>query len=458
MDEAGPPRVLLGNFEVEDEWARGEPGLPRLSGAAGRAVVNRMDEFALLLAGPADHVVLKEEPDPDYLRYLVDLGIPLPAVLTPRSQDPQRTVTEDALSDPELTAALSALAATGARLWPHGVSDREERLAEVTGLPLATAAAPVCKTVNSKVYSRLAADQLGLRQPAGMACRDIAEFTAACDQARSWLAAGRPAVVKDAYGVSGKGMVVVTDGRDLDRVERMVTRQARRAGRDEVGLVVEEWVDKDLDLNYQFTVARDGTTRFDFVKEAITVAGVHHGHRMPATLDPATMAQLRETAGLLGRRLAADGYFGVVGVDAMLDPRGGLYPVTEINARNNMSTYQERLCARFVGPDDTALAMRYSVRLRDRLPFATLRRELDGLLLDTGSPVGLVVNNVATLNAGLPAPGESATGGGSATGRRAVEGRLYGLVVAATPDHATALDRQVRDRLADLTRGAADDS
>src|SRR3954469_3608370 len=126
--------VFLGNFEVEEQWARGEHTLPRVSAAGGSAVVNHMDEFALLLAGPDDHVVLKAAPDPDYLDYLTCLGIALPAVHVVAEQDPLRTVTEDALVDPALLDRLSRL---DARLTAHGVSEVEERLAEATGLPLA---------------------------------------------------------------------------------------------------------------------------------------------------------------------------------------------------------------------------------------------------------------------------------------------------------------------------------
>ena len=99
------PLVFLGDFEVEQQWARGEHTLPRVSAAGGNAVVNHMDEFALLLAGPDDHVVLKTRPDPAYLDYLTGLGIQLPTVHVVARQDPQLTVTEDALADPELLSA-----------------------------------------------------------------------------------------------------------------------------------------------------------------------------------------------------------------------------------------------------------------------------------------------------------------------------------------------------------------
>jgi Pre ATP-grasp domain/ATP-grasp domain len=440
---AGGSLVLLGNFEVENEWAAGESGLPQLAMAESRVVVNRMDEFALLLAEPSDYVVLKAFPDQAYLAYLERLGLALPAVLAPGRQDPQRTVTEDVLADPALLATLSGL--TGARLWPHGVSDREERLAASAGLPLAPPPAAVCKLVNSKVYSRRIAAELGLRQPLGLACRDLDELARACEQARAWQAAGRTVVCKDAYGVSGKGILVLRSSRVLDQLHRMIVRQAGRSGRQDVGLVLEEWVAKDADLNYQFTVGRGGKVTLDFVKEAVTDGGVHRGHWMPAGLADAHMRELQEAACLLGGRLARDGYFGVVGVDALLGSGQRLYPVIEINARNNMSTYQERLRHAFIGSGRAALATHYPLRLRDPLPFAALTAALDGTLFTRQAGTGLLINNFATVNAG------------AALGARSFEGRLYGIVVADTRDRVVSLDGEIRARLAALTQGARDE-
>lgn len=430
---AGTPFVLLGNFEVEDEWARDEVGVPVFGGRASTAIVNRMDEFAVLLAGPDDHVVLKSAPDPDYLAYLEQLGIELPGILLTDEHDPAATVTADALRSPRLLAALRSLAANGAYLLPHGMSLPEQRLCELTGLAPALPAVPVVKAVNSKIYSRRVATELGLPQAVGWECESVAELAAAAKEAARVVEAGHRVGVKDAYGVSGKGIMVVEDTHRLDQLVRMVTRRAQRSGDQRLALVIEVWADKALDLNYHFTVARDGTVRFDFVKEALTENGVHKGHRFPARLSAEHAAQLLVTSEQLGRRLAADGFHGVVGVDAITTTDGDLLPVLEINARNNMSTYQTGLQERFMGPGTVALARQYDLRLTGPVSFATLRDRLGDLLFTPERGTGLVVNNFATVNAAAPEPGDT----------RPYAGRLYGLLMARTQQQLTDLDNSV---------------
>src|SRR3712207_7045576 len=83
--------------------------------------------------------------------------------------------------------------------------------------------------------------------------------------------------------------------------------------------------------NYQFTIGRDGGHQFDFIKQAVTERGVHRGHIMPADLDPSARTAVYAAADRLAPRLRSDGYFGIVGVDAILGSDGTMYPVLEIN-------------------------------------------------------------------------------------------------------------------------------
>jgi hypothetical protein len=442
--EATNPLVLIGNFEVENRWAEGELGLPSVGVSGTRAIVNRMDEFGLLLGGAEDYVILKEPPDPDYIAYLVDLGLSLPTVLTVGAQDPTRVVTEDAVADPDLIARIAALGPRHAHLWPHGISELEEHLGHLTGLPLAGPAAATCKMVNSKIYSRLVADATGVRQAEGRVCVDVDAWELACDWARGRLHTGCPVVLKDAYGVSGKGLLVVRDTQRLGHVEKMIRRRADRTGTQQLALVVEEWLPKRTDLNYQFTIDRDGGVHFDFVREAVTVDGVHQGHRIPPQLSRGQRDEIRDTATALGRRLAADGYFGIVGVDALITTDDLLIPMIEINARNNMSTYQERLRQRFFNDDQAVLARQCSLRLSRRLGFDELRRRLSGLLIGRDQPTGVLVNNFATVNAAAPVDQDG--------DRRTVphdpfDGRLYLIIVGGTRDQVAAIDRELVARL-----------
>ena len=427
--------VLLGNFEVENQWAQGEP---RLGGSVARtaALVNRMDEFALLLGGEQDHVVLKSYPDLDYLEFLQGLGFGLPAIHTVSEQHPDRTVTEDALTDAGLLAGLSRIPAPVA-LAPHGISVLEEELAKRTGMTLTGPSAAVCKAVNSKVYSRRLAERIGLRQPTGWACETQEELDAALPEAEKLLEAGEVLLIKEAFGVSGKGIATVESQQRLRRVTQLLRRSAERLGTNRVNVVVERLVVKTSDLNYQFTVGSDGSVCFDFVKEAHTVRGVHHGHRFPVPLTGAQRASLEVAAARIGHELAADGYYGVVGVDAMLEPGGGVLPIVEINARNNMSTYQRRIEAEFMKPGQLALAKHYVLQLTAPIGFAAVSECLGELLLARPGQSGLVVNNFATVNAASGAAG-------------GFHGRLYGVLLGADDCEVERMDAEVARRLGRL--------
>ncbi|GAA0975117.1 ATP-grasp domain-containing protein [Nocardiopsis tropica] len=440
-DEPDPVLVLLGNIEVEEQWAKGEVGLPTISSGATRAVTHRMDEFALLLGGPSDHVLLKTAPDPDFHAYLQDYGLSLPRAHAVGAQQAGRTVTEDVLEDPATLGLLTELGRAGAYLAPHGMSELEERLAERCGLGLATSPAELCKRVNSKIFSRRLADRLGLRQPAGVCCETPEDLADAVRFAEDHLSQGRKVVVKDAYGVSGKGVMVVGDERRLAWLKRTAERAGRRGGR--LGLVVEEWIPKAKDLNYQVLIAKDGTVEFDFVKEAITADGVHKGHRIPAGLS-AEHEDAVHRAGLdIGGALAAEGYRGVAGIDALVGADGHVYPIIEINARYNMSTYQAALQETFMWKGSSAEARQYPLRLHARLPFALLRKEIEHLLVKTPGDTGVVINNFATVNAV----------GGPTQGKRYFDGRLYAFLVGPDEESVASLDGRLGSVLSSLEEG-----
>ncbi|MFY1693128.1 ATP-grasp domain-containing protein [Plantactinospora sp. WMMB782] len=431
--------VLVCNFEAENWWAEGHVGLPAPRFSAPTSVVARMEEHGILLAGADDVLLLKHPLDPGYRDYLSRLGMPLPTVLVPENVRADRSTTEDVLDSPELLRRLAALGAAGARLLPMGTTVLEQKLADRCGLPLAVPDATTFARVNSKIYSRRLTEAAGLRAVPGDCCETRDDLAAVLGRRRAALTDGVRLVVKDAYGVSGKGLLLLDRPETADRLLRMVDRRAERTGDDRLHVVVEEWVEKSHDLNYQLTVSADGRATLDFVKRAITENGVHKGHLMPVALTPAQQAELTRAVEAVGARLHTDGYAGVVGVDAVVATGGELYPVLEINARLNMSSYQggvTELCQR---PGQVALARHYPLRLAAPVSFAEVARTL-APVLDRDDGQRFVVTCFGTVNADADRPPP-------------FDGRLYALLVAADPERLSALDDAAGALLAGLAPG-----
>lgn len=435
-----PPTVLLGNFDVEQQWSKGEPGLPAPTTDMATAVVASTDELVLLLGHRADWAVVKSQPDPGLMEELERVGLTLPSILVTDGNDPTRTVTEDALVSPVLLDRLRDIARCGGRLAPHGFSHVEAALCAATGLTPPMSSADIAKAVNSKVFSRRLCREEGIEQPPGWECENLPELMALGDAIRSRIADGVTIAVKAAYGVSGKGIMTLDKVDGFDRLTRMLTRRAERTGDVSLPVVIEEWQDKQTDLNYHFTVGANGQVRFDFVLEAVTDSGTHRGHRLPARLQGDHEDRLNDCATTIGRALAAEGYQGPVGVDAIVCTDGTLFPVIEINARNNMSTYVTRVRELIADAGSVGLALQVDLRLSRPVRFDEVACVLQGVGLDASWRHGFLMTCFASVNA--------AARFADSSGR--FRGRLHGVAIGRTRADVERLEDEVRARLCTL--------
>jgi phosphoribosylaminoimidazole carboxylase (NCAIR synthetase) len=428
--------VLICNFEAEAEWATGHVGMPAPALSSSTALVRRMEELGVLLAGADDVLVTKHPLDEDYRSYLSDLGLPVPTVLVPEHATPDRPTAADALDSPALQRRLTELAADGARLLPMGTSRLEQELARACGLPLAVPGAATFERVNSKIYGRRLTEAAGLHAVPGDCCETVDELEAVLRRRLSGPDAAERIIVKDAYGVSGKGLLILDDPGKADRLLRMARRRAERTGDSRLEVVVENWIPKRCDLNYQVTITSGGETSLDFVKQALTENGVHKGHLMPADLTARQHAQIEHAAHVVGRHLHADGFRGVAGVDAIVGSDETIYPVLEINARLNMSTYQGSVTELLQPPGHMALAKHYPLRMMRERTFGELRQALGGVL-EPRADERFIVTCFGTVNA-------------SSHTQPPFEGRLYALLVAPDRDRLTALDQAAQAALDQL--------
>ncbi|GAK40303.1 hypothetical protein TCA2_2793 [Paenibacillus sp. TCA20] len=435
--------IYINNFEVEEQWKQEHTlKLPSLTVGSSVELVNRMEELGVFLAGKGDYVLLKESPDPEMMTDAKSLGFGNSLLLTMCNNAPKLNITENVLDCESTLNRLREIAGHNTvYLVPFGVSAKEEELSKLVGIPLAVPSADIFQKVNDKGYSRRLNRELGIRQINGRECSTIEELKQGFDELSYLLEEGGTLVLKDALGVSGKGITVIGDRQRFDKVLKMLEQQSRKKETRSINYVLEEWIDKICDLNYQFLIDRNGRVEFLCVKESLVENGVHQGHVMPSRLTEAQIEILQEAAQLIGKAMFADGYYGMVGIDAILDQEGRLYPNLEINARFNMSTYQTNLQDRLIGQEQCGLAKKYTLTLKDYFPYPELKALLSAFIYSPQSRQGFIINNFATVNAAYKEPGSLFTG------------RLYGLLVADSREALLELDASIDHKLREWEAG-----
>lgn len=428
--------VWMSNFEAERFWTdKKAVQLPRLSQPEDAAIINRLEETSLFLAEAPDLLILRERSDQEFLDYLTELGYRLPTILHADPPDNQTPIAEAVLANQHLCSLLSQSSPDGDRPFflPYAKTALEEQIGEKAGLQCLGPRAEVCAKINSKVYSRTLSRELGLRTIKGWECESFGEIEAAFKGASRNLTMGQTLVLKESMGVSGKGLLIVDSERRAQQTLAMLKRKERNDS--QFAFVLEQWVDKLKDINYQIFISASGQVELLAIKEIIAQKGVHLGHRFPPTLSRSQIECYEQAGQAIGERLFKEGYTGVVGIDSIIDHNHEIYPVLEINARFNMSTYQLGI-ERLIRPDAKVIAKAYPLQLKERLPFGRLIELIGPHLFRKGaSDEGVIIQNFATVNANNDSSGQP------------FKGRLY-LLLMGEDDHQLArLDRIITGRL-----------
>lgn len=398
--------VFLGNVASEHLWEpAGTVRFPYVANERVRRVVNRCDELQLFVAGAGDAVITRRPLDAAFTDYLASAGLALPPVDSPATSDDALTLGELALADDALVARLAARAPSC--LVPYAGTPPEAALGLRIGARLAAADPALCARLNDKAEARRLAQAAGLDVTAGRVCGVDELVPAYHDLARRF----QRVAFKELYGVSGRGIVLVDSPARADVFRRALARRFAAAGAagggaaGGGGLLVEGWYEATASLNCQFLIG-DGAVYPYFAGAQLLDGGMFIGSVLPAAaaLPADEVARHMAGAGRAAEELARLGYRGVAGIDTLATRDGELFPVIEINARFNFSTYFYA-ARRLLGSPPAAVGRWFELRLERALSF-------DGLL--------------AALGAG---------GGGAATGRGCLV-MTFGSVNANVTDGA----------------------
>ncbi|MGW4398015.1 hypothetical protein ACWEHA_22230 [Amycolatopsis nivea] len=300
----------FGTFDAERWWRPAD--LAALPAAPGGTAADDMDELLAAACSPGDLLLTRRAPAPEIRASLADCGIEFDhhAVAAPPGTPIERAIDAETLAGRPETAPYAVLPDTVALAARIGRAER---------FP----AAETVAEVNSKTWSHALARSLGL-PGAGVVVRSAAELAAAVGT--------RPSVVKDPYGVSGRASLEVTTPGVLRAVTRTLEAQKAR-----VELLVQPRFERRTDFSAHLRVDPEGW-------EMLGVQVMHNRGFRHAGSEPAPDELLAELAhagygeilAAVAEALAAAGYRGPAGVDAMVRTDGTLVPVLEINARQSL--------------------------------------------------------------------------------------------------------------------------
>ncbi|MFC1419779.1 hypothetical protein [Streptacidiphilus cavernicola] len=324
--------VRFGSCDAERRWRpSGLAQLPALRDPRSEQLLRGMDELQAVLCGPDDVLLTHRRPAAVFGEMMRAAGFGARHLVVPG--DPGLPVEDRLAADgPRGLEGLAGLEdLEGLAAEPYAVLPGTA--AAVERLGLLGAALPeleAVRTVNSKTWST----RLGLP--------GSGQVVTSLDGLRQ--AAGDRCVVKDPYGVSGQGNIVVDSPTRLAMVERALGR----CPEDRIELVVQPLFEPAADFAAHLTVGPDGEVVWHGIRQIVNEGHAYRGSTAP---EPGLLRQLdrasyRECVEGVARAAAEEGYRGPLSVDSMTTTAGELIPVLEVNARLSPGLIAQRLGVR----------------------------------------------------------------------------------------------------------------
>lgn len=371
----GKSVVWLFNMNVADEW--GQPSqhfISRLNESV-MSPANQWNELGVLnsfLARNGDILILNEEAKENGLfEYWESIGLKMPNInaIYISNVGYHTSVTQAMLQ----VGNLDRVRYLGADhvLSCFGYSQVEEQFSLQTGLPLMGSPPDIAEKVNSKAVVKDLCSQLGLPTPAGRVCYSTMELE---ETSLELFRSFNKIVVKEPYGSSGKGMIIV---KSMDRIFKLASKFVNQDCQLEHKLcwIVEGWYeDISCSHNTQYLIYPSGEIVYMGTAEQILKKQVYEGNIIESNWRNSFVPLLKDQQLEMVRHIAKQGYHGLAGIDSLLRHDGTAFPVIEINGRINMSTYAFVLLDR-LGHTSNAVLKTYTLKCTEQLSLKKFIRQ-----------------------------------------------------------------------------------
>ncbi|MDK8189490.1 hypothetical protein QP794_05270 [Paenibacillus sp. UMB7766-LJ446] len=454
--EAGvTPTIVMGTFDPETRWRDlNLAKLPAMPDKDRESIVLCMDELLFPFCGPDDILYSRCKIDPGLYEYLNGLGFYFRSRHHFDLSDAERSLPEpDLFKQCMFSLALDGqqreeiLIHNVKQLSPYAITADTEEYLHAAGLLGSLPDHETVKRVNSKFYSNRLLSRIGEK------CYGTEVNSALEVQAVGNTLLNRGAyLLKDPFGVSGKGNMLIENEAMQRRIAEHLEKQERRGLHSQ--FLLEPLLRKETDFSSHWFIRESGETDFISVQRMLNQQQNYGGS---IRADEAMILLLRnagyfDTMEKALRILSEDGYHGFVCFDSMILEGGDVVPIVEINARKSMGLINAYLDKGWETYGHTGLLTFLSLGLPEGFAFGRLLDALhiSGLLFTGQGAYGIVPLSSNTVMVNDILTSRRITEGVQSK-RGMPKGRLYFSVVGRDDEHRSELIVSLRQVLADLS-------
>ncbi|MFC9708823.1 hypothetical protein ACFTRD_11720 [Paenibacillus sp. NPDC056933] len=427
--------------------------LPAMPDKDRESIVLCMDELLFPFCGPDDILYSRCKIDPKLYDYLNGLGFSFRSRYHFDLNDETKSLPGPDIFNP----CIFILAAGGLQpetllthnvqcLSPYAVTADTEKYLHGTGLTGSLPDLETVKRVNSKFYSNRLLSRIGVKCY-GMEVNSAVEMEAV---GNTLLKRGAY-LLKDPFGVSGKGNLLIDSEAMQRRIAEHLVKQERRGLRSQ--FLLEPLLRKEIDFSSHWFIRKSGEKDFISVQQMVNQQQNYGGsiraeEELILQLKNVGYFDVMEKALQI---LADDGYHGFVCFDSMILEDGEVVPIVEINARKSMGLINAYLDKGLEIYDHTGLLTFLSLGLPEGFTFGKLLDALhvSGLLFTGKGGYGILPLSSNTLMVNHLIISRRISEG-IQSNRGMPKGRLYISVVGRDDEHRRELILSLRNILADL--------
>lgn len=183
---------------------------------------------------------------------------------------------------------------------PYGVSYMEEKIADICGLQLIGAPHSVNKMINNKIFSREIAEELSYKCTDGYVCKTYEDIENIYQELSKTY---EKIIIKQPTGASGRGLWVIDNESTRKIVFLLIKRIMKKQLNSE--FLVEGWIEKANDLNYQIYVAPNGDINVFSIKEQLVDGTVYIGSYMSPRIAEQKLEMYVQYGQEIGKKLYA---------------------------------------------------------------------------------------------------------------------------------------------------------